>query len=351
MDRIRSLDSLRGIAALVVVFYHFSLVDPILGERVHSIPPLRVATAGPAAVYVFFVLSGLVLYLSLDHHERSSWLAFAVRRLVRLYPPVIISVLISTALFLLIDPLSAPFLPGWITRFSWMEAPNPRLLAGHFLLLDPDRFHALNNPMWSLVVEVRLSLLFPLLAAAMRRSSVLTMAGCAAVSLVSRVVLASGHQIWLVDPFMTLQFLDLFALGALMARHRTLVIQTVTRIPALLVASLIIASLIGYGRYPPYVMYVSAFALVAASLTYHSLGRLYSLKPLVWLGERSFSLYLIHVPLLLAIVHGFAGKMPIGFILVAALAACLVGAELFWLFIERPAITASRSAGRRIAGL
>jgi peptidoglycan/LPS O-acetylase OafA/YrhL len=77
LQRLRSLDGLRGVAAIVVVAYHSLLISPSLAEIVvnnqpaepgsfwdlllHS--PLRILIAGNEAVIVFFVLSGLVLTL------------------------------------------------------------------------------------------------------------------------------------------------------------------------------------------------------------------------------------------------------------------------------------------------
>lgn len=352
MGRIRSLDSLRGIAALVVVLYHFSLVVPGVHPRLEAIWPLRAVLAGQTAVMLFFVLSGFVLYLSLQRHDRDDYPTFAARRTVRLYLPVAAAILLSAALYALVDPGPMPALEGWLTRFSWTEPPSVGLLAGHLLLLDTDRFHTLDNPMWSLVVEVRLSLLFPLLAAGMRRWPVATLAWCIAVSWAARHMLHGGHQIMPVDPFFTLQYLDLFAAGAFMARYHEAVSRALRRFPVPLVGAAALGMLclqpVGGGRFAQYLMYGAAVLLVAASFTYPLLARVYGLKPFVWLGERSFSLYLVHVPLLVAAVHASAGHVPVGFVLAGALPACLLGAELFWRGVERPSMQLGRQAGHRV---
>lgn len=348
-ERIGSLDSLRGIAALIVVFYHCSLVVPGVYPSLLSNLPMRVVLAGPEAVYVFFVLSGFVLYLSLQRHDRDTWRVFAARRLARLYPPVVGAVLVSAALFVLVAPGPMPALQGWFTDLSWSEPLSLELLAGHFLLLDPNRFHTLDNPMWSLVVEVRLSLLFPFIAAGVRRWPAATMIGCLGLSSLSRHVLLAGHPVGAVDPFFTFQFLDLFALGAWMARYRAPVASLVRRVPALLYALATLFALVEQGRAVPFMIYAAAVLLVAASFSYAALARLYALRPLVWLGERSFSLYLIHMPLLLTTVHLLAARLPIAVILAGTVPLCLVGAELFWRAVERPSIRLSRAVGRHLA--
>lgn len=349
MGRIRSLDSLRGLAALVVVLYHFSLVVPGVYPRIEAIWPLRVLVAGQTAVLVFFVLSGFVLYLSLLRHDRDDYPTFAARRLVRLYPPVAAAVLLSVALYFLVDPGPLPGLEGWLTQFSWTERPGVDLIAGHLLLFDTDRFHVLDNPMWSLVVEVRLSLLFPFLAAGIRRWPIRTLAACLAISWLSRHMMSAGHQVALVDPLFTLRFLDLFAVGAFMARYAEAVSATIRRFPGPLVAVAALVMLCLQGRFVFYFMYGGAVLLVAASFTYPLLDRFYGLKPFVWLGERSFSLYLVHVPLLLAAVHALAGRVPIGVVLAGTLPVCLLGAELFWLVVERPSIRLGRRVARRLS--
>jgi uncharacterized membrane protein len=75
--RVRSLDGLRGVAALIVVVHHALLTSPTLARvnygavpgSVHGFlwwmtyTPLHLIWAGPEAVFVFFVLSGFVLFL------------------------------------------------------------------------------------------------------------------------------------------------------------------------------------------------------------------------------------------------------------------------------------------------
>ncbi|MCB9988463.1 MAG: acyltransferase family protein [Rhodospirillales bacterium] len=65
-QRFHGLDSLRGIAALVVVFNHFYGVIPALASSenwLFSYTPLHTLIAGRQAVIIFFVLSGFVLSL------------------------------------------------------------------------------------------------------------------------------------------------------------------------------------------------------------------------------------------------------------------------------------------------
>ena len=65
----------------------------------------------------------------------------------------------------------------------------------------------------------------------------------------------------------------------------------------------------------------------------------------MWLGKVSYSLYLIHVPLLLAAVHLTYGRAPLGVTIPAVVAASLLCAELMHRFVELPSIRLGRVLG------
>ncbi len=68
--RFYELDSLRGVAALTVVFHHFSRICPERITHVLIRTPLRLLIAGHQAVILFFLLSGFVL--TLPYKKRNS---------------------------------------------------------------------------------------------------------------------------------------------------------------------------------------------------------------------------------------------------------------------------------------
>jgi peptidoglycan/LPS O-acetylase OafA/YrhL len=102
--RVKNLDGLRGLAALVVVMHHHLLTIPWFSERVsensfskpgvfvgvnlHNLieySPLHVFYAGTEAVTIFFVLSGYVLVFAVKKSDIKNYLRF---RLYRLYVPI-----------------------------------------------------------------------------------------------------------------------------------------------------------------------------------------------------------------------------------------------------------------------
>jgi len=76
--RIRELDSLRGIAAFAVLLFHFTYVNDA-----HRMAPFGLA-AGKYGVELFFVISGFVIFMTLE--RSGSVRQFAVSRIARLFP-------------------------------------------------------------------------------------------------------------------------------------------------------------------------------------------------------------------------------------------------------------------------
>ena len=116
--RVRSLDGLRGFAAVGVLLYHLSLVArPELSRATWewlTQTPLKVLFAGTESVLVFFVLSGLVVTLP-ALRKGFSWRRYYPTRILRLYLPTFGAVLLAAALILLVPrvgPRTQPQCPA-----------------------------------------------------------------------------------------------------------------------------------------------------------------------------------------------------------------------------------------------
>ncbi len=97
----------------------------------------------------------------------------------------------------------------------------------------------------------------------------------------------------------------------------------------------------------------NVFATTAASVLIIVLSqRLEGLRrrlrsgPLVFLGQISFSLYLVHVPLLLAMSHGLRDILPIGTIIAIWVPLTIPTAWVFWRLVEQPAQRLGRQLGQ-----
>src|SRR5580658_3232655 len=205
--RVSELDSVRGVAAFVVLLHHLwetVLPDqntfPLQGfsgfghDRFEdiafwiSVTPLRLLFSGHAAVGVFFVLSGFALMKSLGGPRRQRYLPFVVRRIFRIYPPFALVILVAALACWLIRPEAIPG-RDWINEF-WRMPVTLGLVLGHLgMIATAGYFNNLNSSMWTLVHEMRISLVFPLLAACAVRDPRRTLA----VALVAFALLSINH--------------------------------------------------------------------------------------------------------------------------------------------------------------
>lgn len=362
--RYPQLDSLRGLAALTVVFEHCLRIDPWLLQGISpwlewaaQSTPLHILWAGGNAVLLFFVLSGLVLTLQVE--RGLSYVAFAVHRFFRLQVPYIAAITLAMALSWWAvghgPQLGAWFTSIWRHRPSLLEALNQWSLVGHF---DPMAF---NPPVWSLVHEMRISLIFPALVIGCRRfgwrtivAMPLIIAGASALEhLLQRSSLA-------VDFSATVLYVPLFMLGILLARDRQRIAALVEGFHPTIAALVGAVGLLCY-TYPFWVLpgvrllhpwaadtamvTVGAAAFIALALGHRPLAGWLMTAPLRQLGRISYSLYLTHVLVLLGLIHLFFGVLPLALLLLIGVAASLLSAQLFYRLVEQPAL----ALGRRLS--
>lgn len=345
--RYKSLDSLRGVAALAVVVHHAAMM-------LYTIPfptwinatPLRVIFDGNDSVLIFFALSGFVLFLTVQKAEPFGYVPYLVRRFMRLYVPFAAAILGSALLYVLVRPEAIPGATRWLAHSSWQAPPSPSLVGWHLALTDDGNLQGLDNVMWSLVQEARFSLVFPVLAWCVARNWLVSAVVAAFVSVAAHLVILHHAAGWRYDPAETLQYLFLFVGGAALALNAATVRACLERASrptriALWVASFLLVafpvkSVFGI------VAYVAAISLVALCFADRDAKGALSHPALTWLGRVSYSLYLVHVPILVAAAHLFYGKLPLPYIVLGAIALSLVVSEASYRFIEKPAINVGR---------
>jgi peptidoglycan/LPS O-acetylase OafA/YrhL len=308
----------------------------------------RPLVIGPSVVSVFFVLSGMVLYGTFDGKDDFQYGPYITKRLSRIYPPLAAAVLMSLALYWVIQPHDVRGVSGWFNENSWNEVPTLKLVAGHLLLIDPWRYSSLDNVIWSLVHEVRISIIFPIIALALRWRLWQTVVTSIVVSAVATWASRSGYSTGSINVIPTLQYVALFAAGGAMAIKYQTFVDWFDRPErdkwgvALLLSGVALLccekdpTLVGIGSV------LTVFACFAA----RPIVKILNHAALVWLGRVSYSLYLTHLLVILTLVHLFATRAPLVGILAAAVPIALLVAYLSFRLIEEP----SRLAGRRLAG-
>jgi len=167
--RLRSIDALRGIAALGVVFYHaVEQSDKVVPNNLFKYPVrvLQLSTSfGYIGVFLFFVISGFCIHLQWararanEQEPQIRFGAFWKRRIRRLYPPY----LIALGLFLL---MSATSVGLTVTRFFVYDVVMHLLMLHN---LDPNTCYSINGVFWTLAIEEQLYLAYFLLLFIRRR--------------------------------------------------------------------------------------------------------------------------------------------------------------------------------------
>lgn len=371
--RYRSLDSVRGLAAIIVVFYHAILTFPgsfedRLALRTNGfdekfawlyLTPLRILVAGPAAVYLFFVLSGFVLAISLSGGGRETYAKFMLKRIVRIWLPFAGAILISAILAKSLSHLPLKGTSEWMHQ-TWTSPVGPFKIFVHLAMLGTDI--SLDNPMWSLIHEMRISFIFPLIfLAATKRPLTLTTATL--ILFASSVFLQIHNNLSpiITSYLTTLCYLPLFVLGIMISLHKKVVLQFLDKLPIKTRVCCWIFSLIGLGYSPVVTSVVDRFhdsvlllinglaasAIVVLTVTGNRVRHFLEKRHFLWLGKISYSLYLTHVVIFAVVLRLFAG-LPLFLLLPICIGIALVFAAVFQRYVEQPAAAAGRLIASRL---
>jgi peptidoglycan/LPS O-acetylase OafA/YrhL len=355
-----SLDGLRGAAALAVVIHHSANV--YLGTETRNLglftPVLHaLARLGHPAVLLFFVLSGFVLYVSfLRGHDRS-YRSFLLRRIFRLYPALIVAVAGAALLHWLQSPRDCSAFDPWVAS-CWCHdltvGGTLRIMSLLGLRAEDNLF---NPVLWSLFIEMRFSIVFMLLAALCQRSWIIIIGIGAASYLVGAHLLArlGYHEPFLMGDSLpsatavTLFYLPSFILGMLVADvlHKRVGYKYWPKsnwIKLGIVASLTALGLAANSDILREFVFSAIIFCICLGGWFDALLRS---RPFLFLGRASYSLYLIHLPILFAMTYWLQPKIGIAAVVLIAPVVSVIVARAMYSLIEVPCI----SAGRTVAGL
>lgn len=326
------VDGLRAIAVLAVVLFH---LDPVK------------LTGGFAGVDIFFVISGFLIGGQIDAGlaaGRFSMASFYAKRIRRLYPALVVTVLITLA-------ASVPLLfPTEVMRVGKAAVATMTYTSNFYFYQAADYFSEGDiRPLlhtWSLAVEEQFYLLFPLLLLALHRYAprwkLFAIAAMALASL--------AYAEWLVERdsdaaffFSVTRFWE-FGAGALLALIRPRAFAPRVADGAVLAGlAAITASILLVSETSPVPGLVVLPLVLGSALIIHAgaaspivAGRWLSLPPLVFVGRISYSLYLVHWPIVVLVRANFGPETaPLG--LAAMFAGSLLAAWLLYRFVECPA--------------
>jgi peptidoglycan/LPS O-acetylase OafA/YrhL len=356
-ERLDVLDGLRGIAILLVVFYHVWLVS---GQ---DFGPLDfIARSGFLGVDLFFFISGFCLFYpyaraKIEGRKEPTIRHFFERRLLKIVP----SYLLALAVFVTV----------YRREFSSLQDAALQLVA-HLTFVHPFSnytFGAISGPLWTIGIEVQFYLLFPLIVPWFRRSPLLGYAALFAVAESYRAIIGAtgnGTSFLLINQLPA--FFDLFGAGMLAAyaivalRARARFSPTAATAVSVTACVLALAGL-GASSAAAGVLSVDAahdwvnahrfafgpLCLLLAVSTFFAGARwnaIFSARALVFASVISYNLYLWHLEIIVW-VHNIG--LPAGWTIALALVLAGGVAVLVTYTIERPILAGDAGAFYRSA--
>ena len=300
IDRNAGLDLLRASAALMVAVFHLRLL------LAFDFGPLNpVVEGGDAGIYVFFALSGYLLYRPFLRGP-VDLRSYALKRAGRILPGYFVALIALT--LLTGNPLPTAHLLPYLTMTASYDPPLRAFLGNA----------------WTLSAELVFYVLLPFVAALVAGRELIRLAAIwiAGVGLaMSFWILLHDPNHWLAGafPFVAYAFVPGMLLAAVEQRYPR-VFQSLARTPALIVGIGLILLETKTRGFPVALPAGLGTPLVMGWLVQHRLG---CGRTLAFLGGASYAMYLWHKDLYP--VYG-----PAGFLIAA------VGAALSWAIVERP---------------
>jgi exopolysaccharide production protein ExoZ len=344
--RVHSLDMLRGVMALCVALYHYNTWTHVFtrGTTANSL----IAAFGLYSVEGFFVVSGFCFFhLYRDVRFGKQELArFHIKRFFRIAPLYYLAVFLNLG-------LSQP----WADSFTWWRLLENLSLS--FGLFHPN--HSLVLGGWSIGIEYVFYLALPLLVLLMRKPGLIYVAALLALlpaipyafEFVQAAPEARKFHVYVHIPNHAFFFL----LGGAIADLRS---RVSFRIPAALVFAALSGLLVLLFRAD--IVFADHFEVVlgtlrllnialctlvvlVAAFASHANTRVGA--PLVWLGDLSYSVYLLH-PFGYLLVSTLLPTAGAGATFALSLVTTLLFAALSYHLLERPCMALGQRLSRAV---
>ncbi len=351
LPRLPGLDGLRAVAVAAVVLYH---------GGAGWLP------GGFLGVDVFFVLSGFLitslLLVELECSGRVSFLVFYARRARRLLP----ALLVTLALCALLAATVANDVATGYRR----DLPGVLLYVANWqsILTQASYFEFIGRPgllqhLWSLAVEEQFYLMWPVVAVLLFRWRGARLVGWVALggALLSTALLVAGGVAWRMpvaaDPSRLYFGTDTHTMGILLGAALAVLWRPgrtrahLARGPQAVIGGAGLLALLGLvvcfarlGEYSTFlyrggflvVAALSAVVVAAASHRGAVFGRVLGIRPLRWIGLRSYGIYLLHWPLFVVTRPGTDIPLAGAPATVLRIAVLLALAELSYRYVELP---------------
>jgi len=279
--RYNELDALRGIAALIVIFFHFVLYADLYGS---------IFILGTTGVDLFFMISGFVMLLSIQKITAAK--QFVVSRFSRLYPTYWTAVTFTFILIVLECIFRLNKNPYDIIKYL------SNMTMFQYYLSIPD----LDGPYWTMIIEMLFYVLIILLY--QFKALKYLIPGGILCSIATTILCNYFYDSTLVKElvywFPLVLYLPLFLTGTLFYQLYTQRTQITYRYTCILLCMLIQLSLFKFAGRSNYYISINQYSIMLA--IYYALFALFIHGKLqfivnsitLFLGKISYALYLIH---------------------------------------------------------
>ncbi len=333
---------------------------------------MRIVWDGYEAVTFFYVLSGLVLMLPWVEGRPPDYLAFCVKRICRIYLPYCAAIAGAAILaMLLIHSANVPGASNWVNHMTWSNPITPGMLVDHALMIG--HYNTINGVIHSLIWEMRVSLLFPILVLPLVRWKAKGAVGTCAVLLAFIIMTQDGFAQpgrgvallefspalsvvgrVLLEMQWTAYYACFFVLGATMAMYLGAIRRLLTGLPSVARWAILLVGLLMFQahwtRIHPLqetMVALGSTLVIAAALSPGAIERGLMRPMLRFLGRISYSVYLVHVPLLLTAVL-LQGRIPMLLILLCVPPAAVAVGWLFHVTVAEPSAQLGVHLARRL---
>ncbi len=299
--RFQELDALRGIAAVLVVFFHFTV-----GKNGYD----RYFKIGITGVDLFFIISGFVIFMSLQHINNS--IDFVINRVSRLYPTYWASVSFTFFLFTVYAIYKHTF------SYKDIIIYMGNLTMFQYYLNIPD----LDGPYWTMIIEMvfYISILLLFQFKLLKYLNIIYVITCVTTVILTRFFWTSEWVRLLLKWIPLLQFLPLFFAGTIFYNlytdsgntKKNYILILFCMICQLLLFPYVGRSSVILSQYA-YSIILTVYFLLFVLFVNRKLGFIVN-RTTLFFGKISFALYLIHQYISLGfIIPSFHNQMHINF--------------------------------------
>lgn len=328
ISRIQELDALRGIAALIVLVFHFSLLSPDL---------LKFTKFGVTGVDLFFIISGFVITMSLDRIQFGY--QFVINRFSRLYPTYWTAVIFTFGIICLNKYCfgADPQTPLPIHDFLY----NLTMFQYYFGVND------LDGPYWTMIIEMLfyLVMLYLFLTKSLKSAAAILIPLVLLGTILTEFHWFQPFSMAYFKNFPLAQSLPLFVSGILF--YRIFTKQENKLLNILLIIGCYLLQVLLFTKTGRANYYISQGEYKAVLAVYYALfflfvfGKLHFIvtKGTLFLGKVSFALYLIHQYFSIYFLIPNLMKWGINYYVAAfliALPICILIAAAITYWIEKP---------------